>query len=272
VACFERWREVYNPAHYNLCRTREIAMARKALIAGVVLVVILIVAVKFVGSNLDGLVQRLIEKKGSEVAGVPVSVNRVALELKEGRGEIGGLVVDNPNGYKERHAFNLGSIVLAIDPATVTSDVMLVRELTIDAPDVAYEEVSGTSNVEAIANNADSYARTHDGAASDTAPKGDPAASQRFIVDSLQIRNGKVRLPGAERGDGVVDLPTIRISDIGKSRGGVTGPDIAQIVIAKMTEQIKAVAKQALAGRAKERVTEAVKDKIPERQRPARRR
>lgn len=247
-------------------------MARKALLAGIVLVVIVVVAFKFVGSNLDSIVKRAIETRGSEVAGVPVNVDKVALALSEGRGEIGGLTVGNPTGYKERHALNLGSIVLAIDPATVNSDVITIRELTIEAPDVAYEEASGTNNMEALAKNADAYAQSHAGDARDAATKDDPPSTKRFIVESLQIRNGKVRLPGAERGDGVVDLPTVRMQDIGKSRGGATGAEIAEAVTAQLTAQVKAVAKQALAGRAKERVTDAVRDKVPQRDRPARRR
>ena len=116
-------------------------MARKALIAGGILVVIVLVALKFLGNNVDSIVKRSIESVGSQMTGVDVSVGKVTLALREGRGEIGGLEVDNPKGFEERHASPL-IVVLAVNPATVTKDVLVIRELTIEAPDVSYEDAS----------------------------------------------------------------------------------------------------------------------------------
>ena len=42
------------------------------------------------------------------MTGVSVDVDKVAIKLADGRGEIGGLVVENPKGYEGPHAFKLG--------------------------------------------------------------------------------------------------------------------------------------------------------------------
>lgn len=89
-------------------------MTRKLLIAGGILAVILVVAVKFLGSNLDAIVKKAITRIGPEMTGVSVDVDDVGIALADGRGEIGGLVIGNPRGYKGPHAFKLGSIVLAL--------------------------------------------------------------------------------------------------------------------------------------------------------------
>ena len=77
-------------------------MTKKLLIAGGVLVVILLVAVKFLGSNLDAIVKKAITRVGPEMTGVSVDVDKVGISLADGRGEIGGLVIGNPRGTKGR--------------------------------------------------------------------------------------------------------------------------------------------------------------------------
>jgi hypothetical protein len=236
-------------------------MTRKVMIAGGVLVVLVVVAaVSFLGSNLDSIVKKAITKVGSEMTGVSVDVDKVALALADGRGEISGLVVENPKGYDGPHAFKLGSIVLDLDKASETSDVIVVKELTIEAPDVVYDKGTDGSNVEAIQRNIDEYGKTH-GDQEKTAK--DDAAAKRFIIESLQIRNGKIRLTGR---DTVIDLPALQMRDVGKSRGGMTGAEIASVVVKQMTQATVSSAARALA-------QDAVKDRVDEgkdRRRPGR--
>jgi len=241
-------------------------MTRKLLIAAGALVVIVVVVVSFLGKNLDSIVKKAITRVGSEMTGVSVDVDKVALALADGRGEIGGLVVDNPRGYKGPHAFKLGSIVLDLDKASESRDVVVIKELTIEAPDVVYDKGTDGSNVEAIQRNIDEYSKTHADQAEDKTAK-DDAAAKRFIIESLQIRNGKIRL--TER-DTVIDLPPLQMRDVGKSRGGMTGAEIAGIVVKQMTQATVASAARALAQDAvKDRVDEA-KDQAKDRRRPGR--
>jgi len=219
-------------------------MTKKLLIAGGILVVILVAAVRFLGSNLDAIVKKAITRVGPEMTGVSVEVDKVGISLADGRGEIGGLVIGNPRGYKGRHAFKLGSIVLALDKSSETADVVVIKELTIDAPDIVYDKGEDGSNVEAIQRNIDEYGKTHfGGEEKDQAANGD-AAAKRFIIESLQIRNGKIRLTGR---DTVMDLPTVQLRNVGKSQGGVTGGEIAGMVVKQMTQATVASAARALA-------------------------
>ena len=227
-------------------------MTRKLLIAGGILAVILVVAVKFLGSNLDAIVKKAITRIGPEMTGVSVDVDKVGIALADGRGEIGGLVIGNPRGYKGPHAFKLGSIVLALDKSSDTADVVVIKELTIDAPDIVYDKSEDGSNVEAIQRNIDEYGKTHfDGQEKNEGGKGD-AAAKRFIIESLQIRNGKLRLTDR---DTVMDLPTVQLRNVGKSQGGMTGDEIAGMVVKQMTQAAVASAARA---RAQEGVKEAV--------------
>ena len=205
-------------------------MARRLLIPVGILVVILVTAVLYLGSNLDSIVKKSITKLGSDMTGVSVTVDKVEIALADRRGEIGGLVVDNPRGYKGPHAFQLGSIVLTLGSAAEGSDPVVIRELTIEAPDIVYDKGEKGSNIEAIQRNVDEYAKanfTGDGA-KDMPKDTDKASAKRFIIESLQVRGGKIQLVGREK---VIDLPTVRMRDVGKSRGGMTGGEIAGIVL-----------------------------------------
>jgi hypothetical protein len=122
--------------------------------------VILVVSVRYLASNLDSIVKKAITTVGSDMTGVSVDVDDVAISLADGRGEIGGLEVGNPRGYKGAHAFRLGSILLALDAAADTKDVVVIQELTVEAPDIVYDKGSNASNVEAIQNNIDEYSKT----------------------------------------------------------------------------------------------------------------
>jgi hypothetical protein len=242
-------------------------MTKKLLIAGGILAVILVVGVRYLASNLDSIVQTAITRLGSEMTGVSVRVDDVAITLADGRGEIGGLVVGNPKGYQGPHAFSLGSILLDIDAAADTKDVVIIRQLTVEAPDIVFDKGENASNVEAIQSNIDAYSKTHsagEGQAQKPANEDDVVSAKRFIVDSLQIRNGKIRFPDR---DVVIDLPPLSMRDIGKSRGGMTGSEIASIVIKQITQ---ATVSAAARGAAQDAVKDAVEEKKEGRRRPGR--
>jgi len=239
-------------------------MLKKLLIAGVAILVLVVGAVVFLASNLDAIVEKAIESIGPQMTGVSVKVKKVEIGLTDGRGQIDGLVVGNPKGYKEPHAIRMGSVVLAIDPASVTKKVIVIRELTIEAPDMAYEKGAGGSNVEVIEDNIDKYVKANFGGGQpkEKAKKDDAAEDTRFIVEKLQIRNGKVHVTGAGGKDLDVALPPVNMSDIGKSKGGATGGEIAGIVVKQMTRGAVAAAARALAEKGADRAKEAVKDRL----------
>ena len=239
-------------------------MMKKLLIAGGVLVVLLVGAVAFLASNLDSIVEKTIETIGPDMTGVSVKVSKVSIKLTDGRGEIIGLAVGSPKGYKASQTVRLGSIVLALDPATVTKDVIVVRELIIEAPDMTYEKGPGGSNLDVIQRNVDAYVKKNFGGASRDKSKKDGAAKEtKFIIEKLQIRNGKVNMPGAIAGRDIkAALPPVNLQNVGKSRGGATGAEVASIVVKQMTDGAIASATRAIAQEARGRAGEALKGRI----------
>jgi hypothetical protein len=235
-------------------------MIKKLLIGGAVVLALIAGGVAFLFSNIDSIIEKAIESLGPEMTGVEVKVKKVSIGLKDGRGVISGLVVGNPKGYTGPHSFSLGSIALALDPASVMKDVVVVRELTIEAPDVSYFTGPGSSNLETIQRNIDGFAKKNFGGspAPDKAKKADSSKETRFIVEKLQIRNGKVHI-GVAGKEAEVALPPINMSNVGKSKGGATGAEIASIVVKEMTTSAVSSAVRGLAQKGADTAKEAVK-------------
>jgi len=235
---------------------------RKILIGVAVLVVVIIGAIVYLASNLDGLVKTAIEQIGSKVAGVQVSVSKVSISIKEGKGTIEGLTVANPKGFTTSKAISLGTISIVIDPGSVTKTPVTIKDISIAAPEVTYEiSGQGGSNIDAIKKNVDSYVASTGGSGvkdKTEAPKKDGAEGTNLVIDKLSIIGGKVALatpiPGAAAS---AKLGDITLKDIGKSKGGVSPAELAtQLLDSISNSAIKGASNLGLGA-----VTDALKDK-----------
>jgi len=202
---------------------------RKVLIAVGALAVVIIGAVFFLASNIDSLIKTAIEQIGSKVAGVPVTVSKVSISLKEGTGSIQGLTVANPKGFNTPTAISLGAISLALDPSSVTKSPILVKDISISAPKVSYELSGQGSNIDAIKKNVDAFvAGNAGGDGKADAAKKDSGSATSLIIDKLTVTGGEVTLatpvPGAAA---TAKLGDITMKDIGKSKGGASPAEVA---------------------------------------------
>jgi hypothetical protein len=197
----------------------------------------------------EALIKRAIEHYGPEYAGVSVKVASVKLDPLDGRGAISGLEVGNPPGFSARHALSLGEVRLAVDPATLTSRVVRVRELVLDAPQVNYERSDKGDNLSVIQKNIESRLPRSRGGEG----KAQPAEERRFIVDRVQVRNAKVSYGSAL----TTSLPDLQFRDLGKKTNGATAAELAQEIWSQLRREALARAPAALEGlrdRAKETV------------------
>jgi hypothetical protein len=213
-----------------------------------VLVVVGAAAVYLVISRLDSIVEAAIEHYGSEATGARVTVQSVELSLRSGEGNIRGVVVGNPKGFKGPSAFELGLIRVALDPETVTSDPLVVREIRIEGPKASYEWGPRGSNIEAIQRNVDAFVARYAGGAKPGAKSSQPSepdgAEQRFIVESLSVTGGSVNARASDAPDAVVEakLRDLKATNLGAKKGGATGAEITgeilDVLIADVTRTV----------------------------------
>lgn len=210
---------------------------RKVVFAAIALVAVGIGAgVAFLTSNLDSIVKKIIETAGSDVAGVKVTVGEVKISLSEGKASISGLSVANPSGFTTPNAFKLGAISVALDTGSLTGNPIVVKDISVAAPEVTYEMgANGTTNIDAIQKNVAAKtggAKDQGGGASK-----DSGDGKKLVIDRLGISKGNVTLATAIPGvKSSATLPDIVLTGIGKKSGGASAGEVAAQVMDALTK------------------------------------
>jgi len=206
----------------------------KKIVLGTIAVIVIAVAAAFsyFYVNLDGLVKGAIEKYGSQVAGVKVSVAAVKLDVPNGKVSISGLTVGNPSGFNSPTALKLGEVSVALDTAKSSKTLIDITRVLIVSPEVTYElgGQGGISNIQAIQNNVQAFSAKAGGGSSTEAQKPtDDKNAAKLVIDVLDVTNGKVNLaapiPGVAAG---APLGDIHLTNIGKDSGGATPQQVAE--------------------------------------------
>jgi hypothetical protein len=206
-------------------------MKKGLLIGGAVLIVVIVAAVVFLFTGLGGVVKAAIEKAGSEVTQVKVTLNNAEVTPTEGRAALHGLVIGNPVGFQTDSAFKMGLISVTLDTATVTQDPIVIKEVVIADPEVIYELGAQGSNIDVIRNNVERF-----GSGGKTSESKGP----KVVIENLYVRGGKVNVSAVPLGGTsmTASLPEIHLQDIGKDKGGASYGEVAEKVMTALTSQI----------------------------------
>jgi len=184
----------------------------------------------------DALVKRAIEGFGPQLTGVTVKVKRVRLEPVDGAGSISGLEVGNPPGYKSARALVLGEMRLAIDYSTLTSNVIRVKEITLEGPVITYEVGAAGDNLTVIQRRIDAEVAKLTGPSSP-----DKASGRKFIVDHIYVRDASVRF-----GDTLaLSMPNVHLRDVGKKSNGASAGEVVKAVWGSIAGNATSVAARA---------------------------
>lgn len=213
-------------------------MKRGLLIGGGVVVAVLVIVVGvavYVFSNLGAQIKAAVEKYGTEAVQAPVTLSSADVSIKSGQGALKGLVVANPKGFQTPSAFKMGGISIALDINRTSKEMIAIKEIAIDAPEVTYELAAGGSNIDAIQKNLDAYMAKLGGGAKKEEKKGD---GPKLVIDHIYIRGGKVNVASALlKGKALgAPLPTIHLTDIGKDKKGATPAEVAEKILAALTK------------------------------------
>src|SRR5881409_3710652 len=116
----------------------------------ILLLVLLVLAAVAVYLFLDSAVKRAVETMGPNLTKVPVKLDYVNVSLLTGSGKIRGLVVGNPEGYKSPSAIRVGAGSLALKPASLLSDKVVIEAINLQGPEVTFETDLTQNNLSKI--------------------------------------------------------------------------------------------------------------------------
>ena len=185
----------------------------------------------WLSGNLDGLIKNAIAHYGKAMTKAEVAVGSVNIAPADGKGAISDLVIGNPPGFKTAHAMKVGRIELEVDAASMPKDVIVIRRIAIQAPDVIYEKGDAMTNFDAIQKNIAAY----------LGPKKQGKGGTRLIIEELTLCNARAQASAGFMGGKTVSipLPDISLKNVGKAKGGISpgelGQEIANALKAKLS-------------------------------------
>jgi uncharacterized protein involved in outer membrane biogenesis len=210
-------------------------MKKRLFQFAVVVVVLLVAAVVVVTFSLDRIIKAGVETVGPQVAKVQIKLDGVHLSLLSGAGDIKGLVVGNPDGFKTESAIKVGSVHVGVNPGSVLSDKIVIRSIRVEAPEITFEGGLKGNNLSKILANIDS---TIGGSGGGTGAGTGGGSQKKLQVDEFVIAGGKINIavPGLGGKSATVPLPDIHLTDLGKGGDGITAADLSKRVIGAILE------------------------------------
>ena len=154
-------------------------------------------AVLYVVSNLDMIVERVIEHQGSAATQTPVRVAGVSIKLSEAQGTISSLTVGNPEGFPG-YAIEMDNFSLNLDGSSLTSDVIVIENILVQGARINILQQANGNNIQELLRNLDATSsgdsdESEEGALRITCPH----CEQHIEVPGDSVGEG-IQCPGCE--------------------------------------------------------------------------
>ena len=165
-----------------------------------------------------------------------VAFDRLSIEPLKGLVQIDNLQIGNPQGFAHDNLATIAQFRLDIDPDSIQTDTLLIEDILIDTPRIAYERQISTDNIKALQLSIEAALSKRgdimDEAEPEAIPEPEPAATdepapaeQKVIIEHLLVQNGMVSAKLSALPSAPIPLPDIERSDMGKEEGGLGRTD-----------------------------------------------
>lgn len=203
-----------------------------------VLVVVAVVALLFLGT----IVKTGVQNVGPVVAKVPVTLDSANISVFSGSGELKGFVVSNPEGFKTKDAIKVGTMEVAIAPASLLKEKKHIRKIRVEAPEITYETGFGGSNLGKLLDNVSGTAEQDEKAPTEE----QQTTKTKLQVDEFIITGGKIHVGATMLGSATLPLPEIHLTKLGEGPEGITPAELSKRVLSAVVDATtKAVAANA---------------------------
>ncbi len=199
---------------------------------------ILAVVVFYAGSSIDSIVEKGIEKYGSQILRARVSVDAMEISPRSGKGSLRGVFIGNPAGFEAESAFELGEVTIAIDMGSVMGNPIVIKEISVNAPRLTYELNGNESNLDALRRNIEAFAGGKANKPNEAGSRSEDG--RKLVIEKLTIRKGTIRVRAAllKGKETEVSFPALEFRNIGKERNGTSPNEVAAKVLDAITRQV----------------------------------
>jgi uncharacterized protein YxeA len=218
-----------------------------------VILLIVLIAISgllfFLKDNLDEIVREIIVTSVSDATQTNVSLAQVKLNLKEGVGILNNYQQGNPEGFQTKYAFRFDQAELDIDVGTILDDVVIIERVFINHADIVYEFNDGKTNFVELKNNIDKNTKKKNSDQKNKSVKDQEKTSsqsktqqnKKIIIRSFEMINTEVEaaMPFASSQTLSVQLPNIKLSNIGAKENGLLADELLIVFLDAMEKDLK---------------------------------
>jgi DNA-binding TFAR19-related protein (PDSD5 family) len=236
---------------------------KKLLIALLIVLVVALIAVAVLLSRLGGIVKTAIETYGPRYTETTVTVDKIDFSLLGGSASVENFAVGNPKGFSDNPLLGFKLVQLGIEPKSLLTDVVDIREIVIKNPEFLYE-IDGVdirkSNLQVLLDNVQK--NTGGDQAQPKEEKTTEAQSEeqsepkKLIIRHFLLEGVKVNLRVAGLAQ-TVTIPTIELVDLGVAENGTTPAKISAAITAELLTQILPHIQQVVTDMLSGKLTEA---------------
>lgn len=203
----------------------------------------------FLKDNLDEIVREIIVTSVSDATQTNVSLAQVKLNLKEGVGTLNNYQQGNPEGFQTKYAFRFDQAELDIDVGTILDDVVIIERVFINHADIVYEFNDGKTNFVELKKNIDKNTKKKNSDQKNklvkdqekTSSQSKTQQSKKIIIRSFEMINTEVEaaMPFASSQTLSVQLPNIKLSNIGAKENGLLADELMKVFLDAMEKDLK---------------------------------
>ena len=218
-----------------------------------VILLIVLIAISgllfFLKDNLDEIVREIIVASVSDATQTNVSLAQVKLNLKEGVGVLNNYQQGNPEGFQTKYAFRFDQAELDIDVGTILDDVVIIERVFINHADIVYEFNDGKTNFVELKKNIDKNTKKKNSDQKNkpvedqekTSSQSKTQQSKKIIIRSFEMINTEVEaaMPFASSQTLSVQLPNIKLSNIGAKENGLLADELLMVFLDAMEKDLK---------------------------------
>jgi uncharacterized protein involved in outer membrane biogenesis len=234
---------------------------KKNLIRIVLVLVVLLIA-GFVAAAffLGSIVTQGVNRVAPTITKVETKLDGANISLLSGKGELKGLFLGNPEGFKTPSAIKVGSVSLAIKAGSILSDKIVVQSIQVNAPEITFEGSLSGNNLSKILENIQLAAAALTGP-TDGSKQAPAGGGKKIQVEDFAITGGKINLSMTILGGKslTVPLPDIHLQNLGTDASGITPAELAEKIFKEISSSSTKAAADAVANLAKG-ATDAVKN------------
>jgi len=241
---------------------------KKLLYILAVLFVVTVIAIIVIISKLGTIVKTAVNKAGPSITQTTFVLKDADISPFSGKGTLKELTIGNPKGWTTEHSFFLKEISIDLEPKSITADHVVINSILIDNPEIICEVSGLNTNLQDLLKNIQqstggsnqtaqpAETKTETKPESSAQPEAKPAQETKMEIKSFRLVNVTIKVAGAGN-IYTVTIPDLVMTDLGTKEGGLTGKELAVVIVKEISTRaakaaLESVAKKGLFDKAGE--------------------